>query len=51
MDWKRIQESIEKVIESNNQDNTIKTRIDLPGVTIYNMPRQDVVRVDIKARS
>jgi hypothetical protein len=50
LDWNKIQESTEKVIEANNRDNTIKTRIDIPGATIYNIPKQDVIRIDIKVK-
>jgi hypothetical protein len=50
MDWKQIQEKLEMVINTNRQDNTVKTRVDLPNITIYNIPKQDVVRIDIKAK-
>lgn len=50
MNWKQIQEKVEMVINANRQNNTVKMRVDLPNIAIYNIPKQDVVRIDIKAK-
>jgi hypothetical protein len=50
MDWIEIQKSVEQVVEMNRHDNSAKVKVTLPNVTIYNIPTQDVVRVDIKTK-
>lgn len=50
MNWSEIQKAIERIIEMDRQNNSVKARIGLPNVAIYNIPKQNVVRVDIKTK-